>query len=322
MSRSPYSVFGLMVLVFIVAFMVVGCADRVMAPPPADGLAQRVLVFPDEDGSWAPGDTMRGRFPTESSRVSIRDIGLFAFDPSDVVTVRPDIFVDGHFSLFDVVVHLHELGYIELEYHFNDEMGTHVIDSINGRPNWWYTARYAAGWFENTVLRMDHYPWKDGTELRVTMMSESYLDRINRSYLDEMQRLAINNGQVIVPEVVISDPTGTKVFHEVAVTAYGVRSDVLQEGVITALDILLSLGEQGLLETVGLTWYDSIGRADPVDNYFVERIDDAEAFGGCGYVYEVGEQAWSGHAGNHVHVATDVRVIVSPEYGLWFWLCL
>jgi hypothetical protein len=35
-----------------------------------------------------------------------------------------------------------------------------------------------------------------------------------------------------------------------------------------------------------LTWYERIGTADPVDTYYVEQIDEAEAYGSCGFVYE------------------------------------
>ena len=109
-------------------------------------------------------------------------------------------------------------------------------------------------------------------------------------------------------------------------TAHDVREDLLQPGTITALDILLSLGEQGLIDQLRLTWYDRISSADPVDHFFVERITGdrfiAEAAGSCGFVYEVGPRAFGGFAGSHIHLPTDARVLVSPEYAEWFWLCL
>ena len=97
---------------------------------------------------------------------------------------------------------------------------------------------------------------------------------------------------------------------------------MLQPGTITALDILLSLGEQGKLSAMKLTWYSQIGSADPVDSYWVEQIDEHVAFGSCGFVYETGPEEFSGFAGSHIHVPSDVRALVSPEYALWFWICL
>ena len=104
--------------------------------------------------------------------------------------------------------------------------------------------------------------------------------------------------------------------------SHDVRSDVLQPGTITAVDALLSLKDQGRLASVGLTWYDRIGPADPVDSYWVEQVEDAEAYGGCGFVYETGPRQFSGFSGSHIHIPADVRVTLSPEYALWFWICL
>lgn len=100
------------------------------------------------------------------------------------------------------------------------------------------------------------------------------------------------------------------------------RTDVLQPGVITALDALLSLEDQGQLPNVDLTWYDAIGPADLVDSYWVERIGNAVASGGCGFVYETGPRQFAGFSGSHIHIPADVRPTISPEYALWFWICL
>ena len=50
-----------------------------------------------------------------------------------VETIRPDLFKSGHFSMFDILVHLNKQNQIDLEYHFDESMNTHIIDSINGR---------------------------------------------------------------------------------------------------------------------------------------------------------------------------------------------
>jgi hypothetical protein len=90
---------------------------------------------------------------------------MFTFDPSKVETVRPDLFNPGFFSMFDVLVHLDKQGSIILEYHFDELMKTHIIDSLNDEPYWWYRTYYSGGWLENNVFRPDHYPWKDKTTL-------------------------------------------------------------------------------------------------------------------------------------------------------------
>lgn len=44
--------------------------------------------------------------------------------------------------------------------------------------------------------------------------------------------------------------------------------------------------------------------------------------GSCGFVYEIGLDEFSGFNGSHIHIPLDVRMIVSPEHALWFWICL
>jgi hypothetical protein len=254
--------------------------------------------------------------------VRIQGIGEFTFDASQVETLRSEIFQPGHFSLFDILVHLAERGDIALDYRFDETRDTYVIDAINGQGGWWYQVYYSGGWSESNVFRMDMYPYKNRTELWLHTEREQRLENIYRTFREEVERLASNGGRVTIPEVTIRSPAGNRTFRDVVVTAHDVRSDVLQPGVVTALDALLSLAEQGELSHLKLTWYETVGSADPVDSYWLERIDDAEAHGGCGFVYETGPRYFSGFSGSHIHLPADVRVTVSPEYALWFWICL
>jgi hypothetical protein len=239
-----------------------------------------------------------------------------------VETVRPDIFRPGHFSLFDILVHLSEKGDIALDYHFDEAMDTHVIDAIDGRSRWWYNAYYAAGWFEPNVFRMDMYPYKNNMRIRVDNESESRVAAIYQSFRQEVQRLRDNGGEVVIPDLTIRAPGGRVAFQDVVVTPHNVRSDVLQPGVVTALDAIISLAEQDQISNLELTWYERIAGAQPVDSYWVEHINDDVAVGGCGFVYETGPRDFAGFSGTHIHIPADVRVTLSPEYALWFWICL
>ncbi len=257
--------------------------------------------------------------PSGPGTVQIRGIGEFTFDVDEVETLRPDIFQPGHFSLFDALVRVAEQGNITLEYHFSEQMDTHVIDAINGEGGWWHSAYYSGGWAEPNVFRMDMYPYKNGTLFWLHKERDQRLTAIYDSFAQEVTRLENNGGRIIIPEVTIRSPSGNTLFRDVLVTPHDVRMDVLQPGVVTGLDAILSLAEQGELSNLKLTWYERIGRADPVDSYWLEEIDAAEAAGGCGFVYETGAR---GIGGNHIHIPSDVRVTVSPEYALWFWICL
>ncbi len=284
-------------------------------------------MLPDEEGSWMPPDTHVGRLPAHPMQVEIAGVGRFTVDPTEVEQHRPDVFQPGHLSVYDLIAHLGETGEIELVSRYDEEMGTRVIESINGESGWWYEARYAGGWFERNTTRMDLYPVKDGLEVRLIRERGRRLEGLYGTFSEQVERLEENEGEVIVPQVQIEGPHGRITFSDVRVTSHNVRPDLWQPGTITALDILLSLGEQGHLKRVGLQWYDSIGSAAaPVDNYFVELIEGqgfiASAEGGCGFVYEVGDQPFRGFTGNHVHIPTDANVIVSVEDALWFWICL
>ena len=278
--------------------------------------------LPTPGGDWDFEAEHTGDAPSGTGSIDIAGIGSYEFDATEVQTVRPDIFQESHFSLFDILVYLSEQGEIDLEYHFDEQMDTHVIDSLDGQSGWWYEAYYSAGWYENNAFRMDKYPYKDNMQIRLFQERQGRIDDIYQSFREETERLEQNDGRVVVPAVTIQGPDTTWRFEDVVVEAHGVRDDVLQPDVITALDILLSLGEQGELLNIELTWYEEIAGADPVDSYWVSAIEDAQSAGGCGFVYEVGARQFAGFRGAHIHIPTDVRALVSPEYALWFWICL
>jgi hypothetical protein len=259
--------------------------------------------------------------PTNTMPVLEGTIGLggtfYTFHPANITTVRPDIFNPGYFSLFDILVYLDNGGLIDMEYHFAEDMNTFVIDTIHDTPNWWYNAQYEGGWTERSNHRMDHYPWKDGGILSVYQESPEIINRIYDEYLEEIERLNANNGAIIIPRVVIEGNSFYKSFTNVSVRAHHLRSDMFRIGTITCIDVILSLAEQGHI-TYRLKWYETIA-GSIVQNYWVEAIDSDYAFGTCGFVYETG---YSGMFGNHIHLPSDSRILNSPEYVLYFWICL
>lgn len=253
--------------------------------------------------------------------IKIDTIGRFRYDPTEIETVRNDIFKEGYFSLFDILIYLDGRGSIDMEYHFDEAMDTHIIDSINGKENWWYRAHYDGGWWENTVFRMDHYLIKEKTSIEIIQKEASYINQIYDVYREEIERLNENNGKVIIPEVIIEGKTDTIQFTDVEVQPHNLRSDIFQPDVITAIDVILTLGDEGNI-SYDLQWYDTVGTAGIVRSYYVQRIDDDESYDRCGFVYEEGSYLFEGFQGNHVHILSDIRVINSPEYEKWFWICI
>lgn len=300
-----------------------------MSIPVTVASQSETATLPNLDGEWVvPADHI-GRAVGLPIRVNIDGIGVFHVDPEGIQTLRSDIIQTPHFSVFDLVIRLGELGEIDLDYHYDEAMATYVIDSIDGISGWWYEAHYSGGWFENNAHRMDQYLVKDETFVRLHLERDSRLDTLTTEFREEVERLAEGDGVIIIPKVSIEGPGRAPdvVVDDITVTAHNSRRDLFKPGTITALDILLSLGEQGILTQLGVTWYDTIFTADPVDHYFVENIQsgeglDAQAHGSCGFVYEVGSRRLAGFSGAHIHIPTDARALVSPEYALWFWICL
>jgi len=297
-----------------------GPRDSVPSSPPS----HTVSYYLPQDNSWEiPRDAPTGRVASNEGTIEIEGLGSFIFDPAEVETLRPDVFWQGHFSVFDVVAHLANKGWFTMNYHYERCLDTYVIEDINGQMNWWYRAHYSGGWYEISALRMDMYPYKDGTQIRLRRQSEEYLGRMYTSFAEEIARMSLNLERVVIPEVRV----GASVFANVPVSAHNVRNDVLQPGTLTALDVLLSLADQQRINQMKLTWYGSIGDADPVDSYWVEQIDDRDGLfdeeasvSEGGWVYETGSRSFSSFQGNHLHIPADVRPIISPEYMMWYWL--
>jgi hypothetical protein len=254
-------------------------------------------------------------------RVTIND-EIYTFDPNRIVTVRPDIFQPGHFSIFDILVFLDNESQIELEYHFDPTANTHIIDSLNGIEYWWYWVYYDGGWVEHNVFRMDHYPWKEQSTVNYFLSTQSEIGEILGVFRNEIAEREAMGDTLIIPEVTINGLTLDRVFYNVSVTPHNLRNDVFQRDVITAIDVIMSMGDQGLID-YELNWYDSIGDyAGVVRSYWVETIDNDTATGGCGFVYECGSRYFRFFGGNHIHLPSDTRVINAPQYLLWFWICL
>jgi hypothetical protein len=271
------------------------------------------------DNEDLPKSPPRGNstLPILMGEVTITGIGEFSFNASKVPTLRPDIFNEGYFSVFDVLAYIDNQSKIRLQYHFNDSMNTFVIDSLNDKTNWWYRAHYDGGWTELNIFRMDHFSYKDMMTITVFQESEKTIHDRYVVFTEENQRKRENNNSVIVPEVTIVGSNSSRmIFNNVTITPHNVRDDMLKTNTITAIDVILSLTDQGKIVSK-IKWYESIGTAEIVEDFYVVQINNDVSSGFCGFVYEEGSK---GHAYNHIHIPSDIRVLNSPMYVLWFWI--
>ncbi len=285
------------------------------------------------DNGWSLHSGLaQGRLATGTGTMEIRGLGELSFDPADITTLRPDIFLPGHFSVFDVLVHLAATNGFDLDYAFDEALQTHVIHSLNGLSGWWYDAHYEGGGFDKTVVRMDQFPVKDGMSILLYLEDPARLDAIEEHYKEQVIRLAESEGVIRIPRVTLTSPTATVEFHDVAVTAHHSRSDVFQPGVITTLDILQSLGEQGLLSELGIDWRAEEEDIAVVDGYYVVAIQadgfSPESTGSCVLTHQISGDTIAEylsphtHTMSHIHLTADLEVLVSPEAVEWLWICL
>jgi hypothetical protein len=166
---------------------------------------------------------------------------------------------------------------------------------------------------------MDMYPYKDNTTIHVHQEHPDVIEDIFLVFEEEVQKRRDNRGKVIVDRVVLRGRTFDVTFDDVEVTPHNLRNDTFKDGIITAIDVIMSLGDQGKI-TYDLSWYETIGSAEIVKNYFVTMINGDEAYGTCGFVYETGFYRMNYR--NHIHIPSDHRVILSPQYEEYFWICL
>jgi len=289
-------------------------------------------LLPTPAGSWNLPIEQAGRLPAAEGSIEIRGRGVLTFDPSEIAALRNDVFRPGHFSVFDILVHLADSGEIDLEFAFDPEQETHVITSLNGLEGWWFDAHYEGGSFDRTVVRMDLFPVKDGMSIVLYLEDPERLAAIEEHFRDEIRRQGTSGEGMVIPRVTLRSVTSERVFEDVSVTPHGARADVFQPGTVTMLDVLLSLGEQGALERLAVEWRDEADDAETIDGYFVAAIASGdfapEAAGTCVLIHQVGGQiidpylAPHTHTMSHIHLTAGLEVLIAPESVVWLWTCL
>jgi len=55
-------------------------------------------------------------------KIKIADVSDFKFNPWEIETLREDSFMEGHFSVFDILAYPDKTGSIDMEYHFDEEI--------------------------------------------------------------------------------------------------------------------------------------------------------------------------------------------------------
>lgn len=289
--------------------------------------------------------------PSSQVRIGAR---TYPFDPAkqQIAPVRPDIFAAGYYSMFDVILAVAKENAIPIEYHYDDSCGTHFITKMNGVTNdFWYHWSYDAGAQNSNEIqlkranRWDEALWRPGAWIQI--VTGENLAEIKREYKEEMIRQR-TLGHVIPSVQIAINPsnyqgnpaeshriTVSKTFTDVRVTPHNIRSTgfdspyskPFQPGVVTSMDILHSLKDQGKLSVVTGVFYDRFA-SNYIDSYYIVEmgfpgIGTAHSSGRQGFVYVTENGAFNrlpNGADNKLHMTSDINVIHAPDFSYWRWI--
>ena len=282
----------------------------------------------------------------------------YPFDPSaySIQTVRSDVFAPGYFSLFDTILAVAAEHRSAIEYAYDDAAKTHWITSVDGVPGrYWYRWVFDTGkvdgrpdldWKRNN--RWDENLWRPGATVR--LVDNENVAELSRAYHAEIKREK-KHGHVVGNAIVYAiltqyienplEPGRRRVArqhpnlmvtpHDLRATGYpSPYSKPFQPGVVTVLDIALSLRDQGKLDLVLPVFFDYIGGCY-IHAHFVQAL----GIPGVGIVHNTGLQGWvcrtqlstvPNSLDDHVNDAQpsvkmplDLQVIHAPDYSLWHW---
>ena len=278
---------------------------------------------------------------------------VFLFNPMEfnIQTKRPDIFAEGFFSMFDVILAVAAKNGVQITYSYDASRKTHFINSLDNKAgDFWYHFSYDAGAGNSNELayrrayRWDEALWRPGVWIKVVEGED--LNGLKQEYFEEIQR-ETNRGHLI-PSVRIninpSDYKGNPLeshritvsrdFQDVLVTPHNVRSfgypssdpKPFQPGVVTSLDILLSLQDQGKLDLVTSVFYTYFAQKYIHSHYVVAMgfpgVGTAHSSGRQGFVYTTNNGSYNNlpnNADRKFHMTSDICVVHAPDFSYWRW---
>lgn len=254
----------------------------------------------------------------------------YDFDPVEtpIKVHRPDVFAEGYFSVFDVMIALLKKHNIPVEYEYDSSAKCHFISSLNGKPGeYWYKHVYHnnefefMGGFEVVPYRWDELLWKPGTKGEITNSKpprQEFIEGVKRD----------GDGFTIVKKVVIDKETFTDVkvtpHNHLSESARHAHAKPLKDGVITVLDVLYSLQDQGKVSNLRLTYYDFVNWAvmktkkwkfetgSYVGSFIVTRINSRNHRGHNGWFFCHTERK------KVAHVTSGIGVIHGSEIIQWY----
>jgi hypothetical protein len=201
------------------------------------------------------------------------------------------------------------------------------------------------------AYRWDEALWRPGVQVKV--VTGENLAEIKAEYLEEIERerthghiipnvsIDVHPNPLLLNKTDFTDPVAVDrasfsgEWTDVKITPHNMRagdtpagvSAPFQPGVVTSLDILLSLRDQGELEVVTTTFYTRIMNYY-IDSYYVVGIGYpgvgmAHASGSHGFVYVTNNGVRGylpNNAANTFHITADISVVHAPDFSRWRWI--
>jgi hypothetical protein len=297
-------------------------------------------------------NTAQEPLPIPPSYVEIDGVD-YLFDPLQhaITSVRTDIFAPGHFSMFDVILAVADHNGISIQYHFDPECQTHFIDQVDGQwGDYWYHFAYDVGsdFMEITyrrAYRWDEALWRPGVSIR--LVEGENLEEIQSEYREEVQREQ-DNGHMIPSVTIECDPSWyegnppeshrinvSRTFSDLVITPHNLRavghpgaySKPFQPGVVTSIDVLLTLVDLGELDLVTSVFYTYFAE-NYIDSYYVVAMGFpgegmAHASGRQGFVYITNNGSYynlPNNADRKFHMTSDISVVHAPDFTRWYWI--
>lgn len=294
------------------------------------------------------------RRPATQGAAMVIGSQAYPFDPAEyeIETLRPDIFADGYFSMLDVILAVTRRQGIPVVLHWDPDCQTHFIDSVNGvGGDFWYHFSYDAGNGTQGELRYrrqirwDELLWQPGAWVRLTLGED--VPALRQAFREEIARERASGHVVSQVQISINPSnyrgnppeshriTVSRSFRDVAVTAHDLRAvggDSLyrrpfRRGVVTAMDLLFSLQDQGEIDLVGTAYFTHLA-GKVMESYRVRALGFpgeglAHASGRQGFVYSTGNgtpQQLINDADGKQHVHADIHVIHAPDFARWRWI--
>jgi hypothetical protein len=254
--------------------------------------------------------------------------------------------------MFDVIISVCEKNNIPVEFSWDESRKTHFITKIGSTTaDFWYHFSYDAGSGNSREInfkranRWDEALWRPGVWIKVVTGED--LEAIKAEFLEEVVR---ENAQGhIIPDIRISinpsnyngNPSGSgritvsKRFKDILITPHNLRSTGYQSpyskpfkpGVVTSIDIPLSLKDQGKLDAVTGVFYNYFA-GNYIDSYYVVELGfpgegTAHSSGRQGFVYVTENGSFNSlpnGADKKLHMTSDINVIHSPDFSYWRWI--